>query len=307
MKLIRGTHNLPTDLPACVMTIGNFDGLHLGHQQLISECVVRAKQSNLPSVLMTFEPYPQAFFSRDTKFPRLMSLRDKYLSLQDSGIDYLCVLRFDAKIAALSAESFVEDILARQFHVKSVVVGDDFRFGAKRVGDFKLLEQLGNIYGFETTQMPTYVYQKQRVSSSWLREALGKGNLDTAKALLGRPYCLSGQIVKGDQRGQEFGFPTANIYAGQKKLPLSGIFVVEVEGLEKTALPGVASVGYRPMYPTERDVLEVFLLDFNEDIYKQHCTVTFLKYLRGEKNFLSESELIAQIKEDVRETENYFS
>jgi len=307
MQLIRGLYNLPSDWPACVITIGNFDGLHLGHQQLISECVATAKKLSVPAVLMTFDPYPQAFFSKDKEMPCLMGLRDKVLGLQNCGIDYLCVLRFDAELAALSPEAFVQGILVDQLKVKSLVVGDDFRFGAKRAGDFALLEKLGKSQHFGTQQIPTFTYEDKRISSSWLRAALQSGDLDLAQHLLGHPYCLSGRVVSGDKRGRDFGYPTANIYVGQQYLPIAGIFVVTVSGLKGAPLRGVASIGKRPMYPTHWDMLEVFLLDFHQNIYGQHLTVECHHKLRDEIFFALESELIAQIKEDVKNTEAYFS
>jgi len=284
-------------------------------KQLISECVATAKRLQLPAVLITFEPYPKAFFAKDSKVPRLMSLRDKSLSLHDSGIDYLCVLHFNAALAALSPEAFVRDILVDQLQVKSVIVGDDFRFGVKRAGDFVLLEQLGKTNHFDTKQLPTYVYNNQRVSSSWLRSSLQSGDLDLARQLLGHSYRLSGRVVSGDRRGRDFGYPTANIYVGQQYLPIAGIFVVSVRTSSprtrgpsdiKQPLRGVASVGKRPMYPTGRDMLEVFLLDFDEDLYGKHLTVECLHKLRDEMCFDTEAELIAQIQTDVEHTKDYF-
>ncbi|MCB1827949.1 MAG: bifunctional riboflavin kinase/FAD synthetase [Coxiellaceae bacterium] len=306
MKLIRGLHNLPADWSGSVVTIGNFDGLHRGHQSLIAECRSLAKRYDVPSVLMTFEPYPQAFFSNDERMPRLTSFRDKFLVLETLGIDYLLVLPFNASLASLSADDFMQTILLDRLKAKAVVVGDDFVFGAKRSGDFSVLKLFAEQHVIEAIQMPTLKFNNERISSSRLRKALSESDLVLSENLLSRPYALSGCVVKGDQRGREFGFPTANVYVGQKKLPLSGIYVVEVEGVAPQALPGVASVGYRPMYPTEKDVLEVYLLDFDQDIYKQHCHVTFLKYLRGEMQFPSEEALIDQIKLDVDQTRQYF-
>jgi len=306
MQVIRGLHNLPNDWSACAMTIGNFDGLHLGHQQLLAACVASAKHLNVPAVLVTFEPYPKAFFSKDKKVPRLMGLRDKVLALQDKGIDYLCVLPFNAALAELPAEQFVLDILLDRLKMLSVVVGDDFRFGARRTGDFSLIEKLSATHHFEATQLKTFLHADERVSSSRLRAALHEGDLDLARQLQGHDYQLSGCVVSGDQRGRAFGYPTANIYVSQPYLPFAGIFVVRIDGLGDVSLRGVASVGKRPMYPTKRDVLEVFLLDFNQKIYGEHLTVTFLHKLRDEVNFESEAALVAQIEKDVAETQRYF-
>ena len=307
MRLIRGLHNLPNNWSACAMTIGNFDGLHIGHQQLLAACVASAKCLNVPAVLVTFEPYPKAFFSKDEKVPRLMGLRDKVLALQNSGIDYLCILPFNAALAGLSAERFVVDVLVDRLKMVFLVVGDDFRFGAGRAGDFPLLEKLSASHHFEATQLKTFLHEGERVSSSRLRAALGEGNLVLARQLQGHDYQLSGCVVSGDQRGRAFGYPTANIYVSQPYFPIAGIFVVRIDGLADVSLRGVASVGKRPMYPSKRDVLEVFLLDFNQKIYGEHLTVTFLHKLRDEMCFESEAALIAQIEKDVAETESYFS
>jgi riboflavin kinase/FMN adenylyltransferase len=256
---------------------------------------------------MTFEPYPQAYFSHNDRFPRLMNLRDKFLTLKTLNVDYLLVLPFNDALAKLSAEDFIREIVVDRLKTAVVIVGDDFRFGAKRSGDFELLQSLAKQYGYDALEMPTLVFANERISSSRLRMALSDGDLTLAENLLGQPYSLSGQVVKGDQRGREFGFPTANVYVGQKKLSLSGIFIVNVDGLAEKTLRGVASVGYRPMYPTERDVLEVHLLDFDKNVYKKHCTVTFLKFLRDEVNFASEAELIVQIENDVLAARHYFT
>ncbi len=306
MKLIRGLHNLPKHWSCAVVTIGNFDGIHKGHQVLINRCIELAKQRQAASVLMTFEPYPHAYLSQNDQFSRLMSLRDKYLMLQTLGIDYLLVLPFNKALAQLSAADFVSTILVKSLKINAVVVGDDFRFGAKRGGDFTYLQSLASRYHYEAVQVLTQSYDHKRISSSRLRDALARGDLELAEILLGRPYCLSGQVVTGDHRGRRWGFPTANIHVSQKKLPLSGIFAVKVAGLSKAKLFGVASVGHRPMYPTQRDLLEVFLLDFDKDVYKQHATVTFLKRLRGEICFSSTDELIMQIKQDVEQSRHFF-
>ena len=306
MKLIHGLGKLPNDWQHCVLTVGNFDGVHKGHQALISRCVALAKQHQTRSVVMTFEPYPQVYFSHNDRFPRLMNLRDKFLALQALGVDDLLVLPFNATLSQLSAEDFIQKILLDHLKIKAIVIGDDFRFGANRAGDFDFLTAYASRHHFAVFQMPTLVYEGERVSSSQLREALSKSDLALAEAFLGQHYCLSGRVMYGDRRGIQFGFPTANVLVSQKKLPLSGIFAVEVHGLEGAALPGVASVGYRPMYPTESDVVEVHLLNFNKNIYKKHCTVTFLKYLRDEMNFSSEAELIQQIENDVSQASMFF-
>lgn len=296
MKLIRGLNNLPVNWKKSVITIGAFDGLHLGHLALINECVALAKKHQSPSVLVTFEPYPKTYFSKDKDLPRLMSLRDKFLVSQDLDIDYLLVLRFDHAIASLSAAQFVESILLKKLGVVGMVEGGDFRFGCDRQGDYEFLTRYADY--FELIRVNDLELEGERISSSRVRLALLNHELLLAEKLLGRPYAISGQIVRGDQRGGGLGYPTINVHVHQKKLPLSGIYVVYVEGLSK-ACWGVASVGYRPMYPSRRDLLEVFLLDFDETVYTQHCTVSFVNYLREELFFSSEQALIDQIALDV--------
>lgn len=307
MKLVRGLHNLPAEWQHSVVTIGTFDGLHRGHQALITQCVRLAAAQNVAATLVTFEPYPKSYFAKNRGIPRLMTLRDKFIVLQSLGIDYLWVLTFNAALATSSAEDFISKILVNTLQAKVVVVGDDFHFGANRRGDYALLQSYGQQYGFTVEQFPTYQYNGERVSSSRLRQALERGNLSLATTLLGRPYHLSGRVVVGDQRGRRFGFPTANIATGQRKLLLSGIFVVTVAGISAELHPAVASVGWRPMYPSDQDLLEVHLLDFNRNIYHQHCTVHFLQKLRDEQFFSSEAELIQQIKDDVAQAQAFFT
>lgn len=306
MKLVRGLNCFRPEMEGAVLTIGNFDGLHKGHQSLITHCVALAQQRQLPSVVMTFEPYPQMYFSRNDAFCRLMSLRDKFLQFANRGVDYLLILPFNKALATLPAEEFIEKIIVQKLKTRVVIVGDDFRFGLGRQGDFNLLKYGAARFGYEALQMPVFLFDQERISSSRLRTTLAANNLELAEALLGCAYSVSGHIVRGDQRGQRFGFPTANVYVSQKKLPLSGIFVVQVDGLSEKPLPGVASVGYRPMYPAERDLLEVYLLDFKDQIYKKHVRVTFLKHLRDQVHFDSEAELIQQIEQDVLETRRFF-
>ncbi len=307
MKLIRGLYNFPESLSQSVVTMGNFDGVHLGHQELIAKLKQLSKQLNLPSVLVTFEPQPLEFFHRGEKVPRLMRLREKYYALEKYDIDYLWVLRFNAELAAQSPQDFVEKILHKKLGMQACVVGDDFRFGAKRAGDFALLKKLGEQYGYVAKQIPTKIIQTERVSSTRVREALAAADLEVVQQLLDRPYSLCGKVRYGNQRGRDLGFPTANISLHRALVPVSGVFAVRAKRLGKQDYYGVANVGVRPTFDGTRVVLEVHLFDFNQEIYGQHIEVEFLHKLRDEERYDSLEALVRQIKQDVRDARLYFA
>lgn len=301
-KLIRGQLQLTGKLAGSVITLGNFDGVHLGHQQLLDALKIEAARLQVPSVVLTFEPPPQRYFSAND-FPRLMYWREKWKILQENQIDYVVCLKFNEQIAALSAQDFVKEILLKQLGIKSIIVGQDFRFGAKRLGDIELLRQLGRQYGFEMREQSTLKVRGKRVSSTQVRHELQRGNIAEANKLLGRPYFLCGRVVPGDQRGSQLlGFPTANIDLRSKPVPLSGIFVVKVLGLTQKPLSGVASLGVRPMFDGSNCWLEVHILDFEEKIYGKQLQVSFLSKLRDESCFASIDELIKQMHQDVANT-----
>lgn len=303
MQLIRGGLNRFTRrLPHCVATIGNFDGLHRGHQQLLDLLREKARALQLPSVVITFEPQPQEFFHPERAIPRLARFHEKWQVLKEQGVAYLVRLRFDAALAQCGAVDFVKNILVAQLGVKAIIVGDDFRFGAQRTGDIPLLQKLGRQYGFETIQAPAYVLDGQRVSSTRVRQLLQAGDLIGANQLLGRPYFLCGKVVHGDARGRELGFPTANIRLSDKPVAVQGIYVVQIFGLEEKPLPAVASVGVRPMFSNDHVLLEVHLLDFNRDIYGCAIKVAFLHKLRNEQRFPTIEALIVQMQKDVQDT-----
>lgn len=305
MQLIRGKQSL-VKLSASVVTIGNFDGMHIGHQKLIQKVVNHAKAHGLPAVLITFEPQPNEFFARGVQV-RLMRLREKWLALQNQGIDYIYCLRFNKTIAALSPEAFVQEILINQLGMKVLIVGDDFRFGAKREGDFERLKVLGKYHGFIPLQMSTLALAGQRVSSTLLREALQKGDLARVNQLLDRPYSMCGKVVYGDQRGRTLGFPTANIRLHRDLVPLTGVYAVRVSGVADIPLTGVANIGIRPTFNGTRVLLEVHLFNFNREIYGQHLRVEFMHKLRDEKRFADFKALVAQIYQDVEQAKAYFS
>ena len=291
-----------------VVTIGNFDGLHLGHQQLLTAVRRAASENKWSSVMMTFEPNPKEFFAPEKPIPRLMRFIEKWQALEPFDLDYLCCLRFDKKMAALTAEAFVKQILVEKFNVKLIIVGDEFRFGAKRAGDIALLKSLGRQYGFNVDAQSQSVGQfGKRISSSRVREALAAGDFEAVKHLTGRHYVMTGKVAYGNQIGRKLGFPTANIHLQRKKSPLSGVFVVEVEGLADKPLPGVASLGYRPVFDGKQMMLEVHLFDFDKMIYGKRLTVTFLHKIRDEENYPTVAALIKQIENDVIVAKKYFA
>lgn len=291
-----------------VLTIGNFDGLHLGHRAMLERLAMRASELGLPAAVMTFEPHPRELFTPDQAPARLTSMREKLALLESCGVDRTYVCRFDRKLAALSADGFIDDILLRGLGVRHLIIGDDFRFGHGRSGDFAMLERVGAEKGFTCEAMHTVEVDGERVSSSAVRAALADGDLEHAARLLGRPYVIAGRVVHGGKIGRQLGFPTANIQLKRKRLPLTGVFAVTVSGLDKRQLPGAASLGVRPTLGAGlKPVLEVHLFDFAREIYGAHVTVHFLHKLRDEARYETLELLTAQIARDVDNTKNYFS
>jgi riboflavin kinase/FMN adenylyltransferase len=298
---MRITHGFtPLGTPHAV-TIGNFDGLHLGHQAMLARLQDVAQARGLPSCVLSFEPHPREFFTPEQAPARLSSLREKAECLQRMGIDRLHVFRFDRAFSALTAEAFIEQVLGTTLQARYVLVGDDFRYGAKRAGDFALLERLGHSLGFDAEFLPTVEVAGERASSTAVRQALAAGELEHAARLLGRPYSISGRVVHGDKLGRDIGFPTANIQLKHNRPPLLGIFAVEVYGLNGEPLPGAASLGKRPTVknPDAVPVLEVHLFDFNAEIYGRRVRVEFLHKLRDEAKYPDLDSLVAQIRRDV--------
>ncbi|MBS0498575.1 MAG: bifunctional riboflavin kinase/FAD synthetase [Proteobacteria bacterium] len=293
------------------LTIGNFDGLHLGHQTMLTRLKNAAKQLGLPACVMTFEPHPREFLAPDEAPARLTSLREKLTCLIQAEIDCIHICRFDYDFARIGAEQFITRILNQQLAVRWLLVGDDFRFGARRAGDFALLQALAAENNYTVATMPSFTIDGQRVSSTATREALASGDLDKAEKLLGRPYSISGRVVDGDKIGKQLGFPTANIQLKHNRPPLSGIFAVSVYGAllssPAIALPGVASLGVRPTtHENGKPVLEVHLFDFNQEIYGQHLQVNFLHKLRDEEKYQDIDTLIRQIEQDVAQAKRFF-
>lgn len=306
---MRITHGFtPLGTPHAV-TIGNFDGLHLGHQAMLARLQDVARSRGLPTCVLSFEPHPREFFTPEQAPARLSSLREKAECLQRQGIDRLHVFRFDRAFSALTAEAFIEQVLGRTLQARYVLVGDDFRYGAKRAGDFALLESLGQSLGFDAEFLPTVEVAGERASSTAVRQALAAGELEHAERLLGRPYSISGRVVHGDKLGRDIGFPTANIQLKHNRPPLLGIFAVEVYGLNGEPLPGAASLGKRPTVknPDAVPVLEVHLFDFNAEIYGRRVRVDFLHKLRDEEKYPDLDSLVAQIRRDVDNAKHFLA
>jgi len=282
----------------CALTIGNFDGVHRGHRALIDRVTARAREAKLTSCILTFEPHPREFFAADAAPARLTRLRDKLELMAQAGVDRVHVARFDAKFAALPAERFIEEVLVRGLAVQWLLVGRDFRFGARRAGSFATLQN----QGFALETMPDVLFDGKRVSSSAVRAALAAGNLAEGERLLGHPYTISGRVAHGAKLGKNLGFPTANIVL-RRPPPIAGIFVVEVDRYGR----GVASVGRRPtVNPVAIPLLEVHLFDHHGDLYGEHLRVRFLKKLRDEEKYDGLPALQAAIARDARQAKEYF-
>ena len=306
MELIRGIHNLRPRHRGCAATIGNFDGVHLGHQAVLGQLSEHAVAMHLPVTVITFEPQPREFFTPERVPARLTRLREKVEVLRRFGVDRLLCLRFGGYLAGLPPEEFIRIILLEGLDVKYLVVGDDFRFGRDRAGTFELLERTGAVHGFPVVNMHTFNVNGARVSSTRVREALEAGDLAGAELLLGRPYRMSGRVAHGDKRGRTIGFPTANIFLHRSATPVQGVFAVELFGIEGEPVRGVANVGNRPTVDGTRSLLEVHLFDFNREIYGCHVQVEFLHKLRPERRFESFDALKRQIEEDAARARAWF-
>ena len=307
MELIRGSHNLAARHYGCVATIGNFDGVHLGHQAVIRRLREAAAEAGLPATLVTFEPHPREHFQPAAAPARITGLRDKLRALSEAGVDRVLCLEFGARLASQSAESFVEDVLLERLGVHYLMVGDDFRFGHRRRGDYSLLERYAASRGFRLTRMPTVRRDGIRVSSTAVREALTQGDLDAAARLLGRRYRISGRVARGRALGRQLGWPTINLVLHHGRPAVSGIFAVAVHGVGSEPHPGVANVGNRPTVAGRRTLLEVHLLDFEGDLYGRHVSVEFQARRRDELHFDSLEALSREIDRDAAWARAYFA
>ncbi len=301
MRLVRHINDLPfAELNAgSVITIGAYDGLHLGHEQLLARVNSASRDLGLTSVVMSFEPTPREFFAGPTPPARLMRFREKYDALAGHGIDIFYCPRFNAQMRDIAGDAFIRRILVHGLSARHVVVGDDFRFASKREGTLQHLQRAGRALGFGIEQVPSIKVGDVRVSSTAIREALWGGELKQATALLGRPYRMSGKIVMGEKVGRTLGYPTANVDLRRKQSAVMGIFAVRVQGLPGGPKDAVASVGTRPTFDGTKPLLEVHLFDFNQDIYGEYIHVDFISRLRGEIKYDSVDELVAQMHRDA--------
>lgn len=307
MRLHKGIPHLPVSTNGCVMTIGNFDGVHVGHKAVIEKLVKCGRELGLPVVIMIFEPQPLEYFSRANAPPRLMRLREKAFHLAKLPVDDLVIVRFNKQLANYDAEKFIGEVLVNKLQVKHIVIGDDFRFGKARQGDFAMLKDKGREFGYTVEDTGSLQLAGHRVSSTLIREALANGDLEQAELMLGYPYAVCGRIIHGDKRGRTLGYPTANIKMARKNIPISGVFAVSmtVDGLE---YHGVANVGVRPTVDgSDKVILETHLFDFDRDIYGLQVAVHFQHKIRAERRFQTMDELKVQIVDDVAKAKQFFA
>ena len=306
MKLLRNGASIETLGLPTVAAIGNFDGVHRGHQALLSAVRAKATQLGYAMLVIIFEPQTREYFLKDLSPPRLMSLRDKVKALEQFDVDYLCCLRFDHQLAQMSAVAFAESIIFKKLHVRYLFVGSDFRFGCDRLGDVDLLCAISQGFNAHVEPFPDFVGSGQRVSSTRVRQALLQNDLAEASRLLGRTYALCGRVLYGDGLGRTWGVPTANIKLGKSARPLQGVFCVQVQCQDGRLYDGVANIGRRPTFEGKQVRLEVHLLQFSGSLYGQRVAVLFLSKLRDEARFESKAQLITQIHADVAMAKIYF-
>jgi len=303
VRVFRGLPSSAT--PPIALTIGNFDGVHRGHQAMLDRLIEAAEDLALPPAVLTFDPPPREFFARSSAPPRVSTLRAKIEQFRAHGVAFTIVARFNASLAALSPETFIDEVLVRKLNVRWVLVGEDFRFGKGRAGDLATLRRAARTFSVEA--MRTVAVDGERASSTAVRAALSAGNLAHAAALLGRPFVISGRVAHGAKLGRDLGFPTANI-ALARKPPVSGVFAVRVHGLGGAPRTGVASVGVRPTVTTSGvPLLEVFIFDFDDTIYGKRVGVEFVHKLRDEERYADLDTLTSQIRTDVAQARDYFS
>lgn len=303
MKLVR--HLKAISVKGCVVTIGNFDGLHVGHRALIERTIERAQQLSVPSVVMSFHPLPYEYFNPH-EHHQIMPFSQKFKGLENLGVDYFFNVPFNQAFASLPPERFVNEYLVQGLQARHIILGADARFGHQKKGDVPLLTQLGERYGFQVETLPDILNQSAKVSSSKIRQALIAGDITRANQLLGYPFTLSARVQLGKQKGRELGFPTANLGLHSKYLSLNGVYICWAKVNGRT-YPAVTNIGYQPTLHGRKKRVEVHLLDFSGDLYGQKLQVSFLEKIRNEKKFNSFSELIERIKHDILIAQAYFS
>lgn len=299
MEFVRGLHNLRAWHRGCVLTIGAFDGVHRGHQEMIRLVREQAARHELPAAVLSFEPTPREYFAKGAPPARLTRFRERFAAFQRYGVDRFVCLRFDERMRSMNQDEFVERVLVRGLGVRHVVVGHDFRFARNMGGSVATLREHGPRFNFEVTEVPPFEIDGQRVSSSLIREALNAGDMTRAAKLLGRPYGITGKVIDGAKLGRKLGFPTANLRLHRRATPLAGVFAVRVSGAGLNDAPGVASLGTRPVVNGKELLLEAHVFDFAGDLYRQYVTVDFIARLRDELWFPSVDELVVQMHKDA--------
>jgi riboflavin kinase / FMN adenylyltransferase len=307
MKIIRRLEDLQKNTHQSVVTIGNFDGVHIGHQSVLRQLRQHADELGVPAVVLTFEPLPLEHFSPRSAPARLTDFRQKVELLDQLSVDKVLCLRFGPALASLSAEAFVKDLLVDGLGIKRLIAGADFRFGRNREGNLELLQQAGRQYGFDVIPAQTFDYNGIRVSSSLVRGHLALGDFTHAGSLLGRPFKMSGRVIHGDKRGRELGYPTANMALKRRNCPLAGVYAVRVHGLDDVIYDAVASIGTRPVFNGDRLLLETFIFGFDRQIYGQRISVEFLKHLRDERDFPTVEALCEQMQKDEKRARDFLA
>jgi riboflavin kinase/FMN adenylyltransferase len=306
MEVIVGLHNIKPRQQGCVLTIGNFDGVHYGHKMLLDHLIAKGRELALPSMLLTFEPTPREFFRGDAVPARLTRFREKITLLMQTELDSVLCLPFNEKTANRPAEWIIEELLKKMLGIRYLVVGDDFRFGKGAQGDYAMLKAAGDRLGFGVTHMGTLTFDHERVSSSRIREVLAAGDFKLAERLLGHAYFIMGRVIYGRQLGRQLGVPTANIPLHRYRAALEGVYAVTVAGLERD-YTGVANIGIRPTVQGKEPLLEVHLFDFDGDLYGKRLTVVFRKKIRDEQTFSGLDALKAQIEQDMTTAKAWFA
>jgi riboflavin kinase/FMN adenylyltransferase len=307
VTFIRGLHNLQSYNQRSVVTIGSFDGVHLGHQAILQQVKATAAMLGLPSVVMTFEPQPQEYFSGEKAPARLMRLREKIDALLEFGIDRVVCLQFNRVLRNLTASEFIHQVLVDGLSIKHLIVGDDFRFGCDRSGDFRMLAEFGKNCDFDVQDTKTLEIDNERISSTRVREFLQQADFGRASQLLGRPFSIKGRVVYGQQVGRKLGFPTANVQLNRYSAPLTGVYAVLVD-IDGMSYQGAANVGIRPTVgDLVKPILEVHLFDFSDDLYGQRIEVEFMHKIRDEAKFTTLDKLVETIRQDVKQIRAWFA
>lgn len=306
MKLLRNLQEYPQFAKGSVAAIGNFDGVHLGHQHLLQSLRKQARALGLPLLVIIFEPQAREFFLGEKAPPRVAPLRDKLAFLKKCKVDYVLCLRFNRSLANMQAEEFAERVIFKSLNVKYLIVGSDFKFGKNRAGNFVLLQRLSTTYNCAVTQCSDFKLAEHKISSTRVRELLLKADFSEVKALLGREYSIRGRVIRGDANARKWGTPTANLNITQLPLSLKGVYCVQIKRKKGNILTGVANIGRRPTVAGNRQLLEVHIFDFNESLYGEELEVLFLQKIRDEIKFASLDDLVQRILQDVKLAKEYF-